>query len=300
MGKGGPETGRLPCERTPSSFPTEFFATVRRGSLGSRSHRLQVSLSSLYPNLFEAGPKGQTLSLADVERRFPEALPLWDQLPDVPGKNASFRVGDDGDLMARVSAGGGDWRFTGGTWVRDSTRSGEPVDSTRRVDMGRAGGANSLFDHFSKDESEYRTSLDGAMRRMAGPRWSSLIDSAYGPGSVKRAISELWRRFWSDHEAVGELMHYYDVAQQSAAQKGADRSGGARGRNVDAGYANPAPGWRQAARDAVGSYPLRIGPRYDVPQDLEDGMPDEPWQDQNVRTTRPTDRSFFDGIWSSG
>lgn len=220
------------------------------------------TLMELYAGLFrEAGPAGRTLGWNEIEREFgPEAQVFFDR--DVAGKvggNASFRKAADGTLVASMGGGrnfafdpdAGSWAPTGKDDHSETGRMGKPL-------RNRAEGyGHDLWDVFSRTEPEYVRRVTAASDAGLGRGWANLIDSLYGQGSVKRILHLLWVNNWTDYEGVGELFHYYDVAQQAATQKGADRRG--------------EPGlndWqRQLARQSLEIYPIRIGPAWDPATD---------------------------------
>lgn len=79
-------------------------------------------------NLNEAGPTGSTLSLAQVDTRFPGATAAFDR--DVAMNstgNPSFRVQSDGSLVVSVGLGGGNWGWNPETetWKRILKPGGE-------------------------------------------------------------------------------------------------------------------------------------------------------------------------------
>lgn len=252
------------------------------------------SLLELYRPIAEAGPKGPTLNRNDLETRWPTAAVAFDRdvAPEITG-NPSFR--QNGEVL-NVSSGGRNWRWNPDdeVWEIVGGRLGAP-DLENNIWTGRRGTAAiaSVTDRFSQTFSEYVAAVSGAMARAGGARWESLIDSAYGPGAVKGAFRDLWKNLWTDHEAVGEMLHYYDVAQQAAQAKQHDRGRGGK-------LSGPYDGEQQLRymRDAVGSYPMRIGPRFDVPADQWGDMGDDMYDPDGpyVRRQRVTDPEYFEGI----
>jgi hypothetical protein len=197
-----------------------------------------------------------------------------------------------------MSKGGGDW-----TWNADEEKwhSGitippgrDKVDPTREQNYPRT----DLYDHFSKTFGEYKASLSAEAARLYSPGWANMIDSGYGRGSADKIIKDLWNNLWSDNEAMGEISHYYDCAQQDAQFRSSSR-----------GNSKPATpsGWNDQWRSqqaapktaTVSAYPISIGPRYDMPQDDFQNLQGFEYTDEEIRTERPQDPSFYDNIYST-
>jgi hypothetical protein len=256
---------------------------------------------TLVSGLAEAGPRGHTAPLSRLD---PEAQVAWDR--DVAdslaaGQAPTFRPGPDGSVSASLSNGGGQRVYdpTTRSWSRPAPGAGDPKDRddarSRPAGFGGHGlspverGDAYLLDRFSRTEAEQRSSVERAADVAFGRGWRSLIDSVYGPGAVTRLLRDLWRNFYSDHEAIGEVYHYYDVAQRAADQVAHDRSGGARGADAAGGRQRGAwdDAMRAQARDAIGAYPMRVEPRYD-----------HVGRDSRVRSEHPLSPEFFAGVWS--
>lgn len=254
------------------------------------------TLRELYAELFnEAGPHGP-LRRSDVETRFPDAFVMYDRdIGPLDDRDPHFSEPRPGRLVARLPGGRtwtwapkrGSWVETHGDVTPKAPGRGRP-DVSRETDH-RTARENDLFDRFSMTEAEFRTSVSKAAEMSMGRGWAAMVDSAYGPGSTDRMLRDLWRNHWTDHEAVGEVLHYYDVAQQAAAVKRGTRRG------------EDPPGMSayqlRHARDGVATYPMRIGPRYDMPRDRAGEQDLDP---RGIRTTRPTDPGFFAGVTSFG
>lgn len=131
----------------------------------------------------------------------------------------------------------------------------------------------SCYDTFSKDPTSYRNNVGKAATKIFGKDWEQTIEKVYGNGAVNRMFNDLWKNFWTDHEALGEVGHFFDAARQA----------------LDG--------------DGRSDYNLHIGPRWDVPggeeaqMDTDYGDPTSP----HIRRQRVTSSDYFDNMaWGYG
>lgn len=228
-----------------------------------------IPLIELYRPINEV--TGQHRELND----FPmEVQVAWDKFSQEAGIDHASFIERSGQIYANTK-GKGWFEWNGATW-RSVEKPGPKLGAepgrfrTRNWrDPGQWNDPNrrsaTLYDVFSTDFAGYRNNLNMGATKVFGKHWDKTIDGAYGPGSVDRMLSELWRRFWTDHEALGEIGHYFDASMQ-------------------------------ADGDGAPAYNLNIGPRYDVPRNYEGN----PWDHQgNARDQRVTSSEYFTEIWSS-
>lgn len=251
------------------------------------------TLMELYRGLFgEAGPAGRPLGQAEIDRDWPMAMPAFDRdvAPD-QRETPSFRRASDGSLTVRL-AGGRRFAFdvADERWfaLGKGERGREPGRGRVWPDGQQGMGRDvDLRDSYSKTEAEYARVLSNAATHSLGNGWANMIDSLYGRGSTKRILHDLWVNHYTDEEGIGEVMHYYDVAQQAAQHKSRARSG--QGPNPY--QADPAA--------QLAAYPINIRPRYDYDADDPanlDGDPDGPGFTPtlpNRRVTRPAGPEHF-------
>lgn len=278
-----------------------------------------MRLIDLYRPINEAGPKGRTLSIADVERTDPEAASALDQIIDRAGASGNVAIRRVGNrLTAQISKGGGNWTWDGEEWTQVAPAATNDPNSMSagdarwrrgqsdkrgdikggRPDMGQMPARDysrngpesafrSVYDKFSQNPGEYQRGISAALAQAYGAGWDKVIDSVYGRGSVRKMFNDFWRNLWTDWEAVEEFGHYYDVAQQAAQEKRTSRRTGEP----------PTPGGlsNMTAQQYVGAYPIRIGPRYDVPMQtwLNDDDIDR-FDAQWIRRQRVTSPEYFD------
>lgn len=188
----------------------------------------------------------------------------WDRAAQEHGIGRAEFMERSGRILANAH-GRGWWEWDGREWVQ-AQKPGPKAGP--RVGMYRW----PAFDVFSTDFTGYRNVISAGAAKVFGRDWAAVIERAYGSGAVDRILSQLWRNLWTDLEGLGEVGHYYDASRQM----------------LDDGL--PAP-----------AYNLQIGPRYDVPKDLEGDEADSPWDqsDRFVRRQRVTDPLYFDRVWSS-
>lgn len=87
----------------------------------------------------------------------------------------------------------------------------EKLPDYREVDYNKLGG---LFDKFAQTKLQFIQMVKSVADRAFGANWSAMIDTAYGEGKTKFLLDALWDNFWSPHEAINEVGHYFDVAQR--------------------------------------------------------------------------------------
>lgn len=79
--------------------------------------------------------------------------------------------------------------------------------------QGKQPNPKTLFDVFSDSEQEFAKNVDEAAAALFGENWSATVERAYGKGSASKLLKVLWGKFYTDHEALHEVAHYFDVAQ---------------------------------------------------------------------------------------
>jgi hypothetical protein len=256
------------------------------------------SLLELYAPMFEAG--NRQLKLSD----FPEDAQVeWDRISQELGVRRASFVERGGRYYANTNGKG--WlEWTGTTWQR-AEKPGPNVGpevgrkfsnwrdpNNNGIDWRNLPKEEMLWDVFSKDFTSYRNNLTRVSSRCYGKNWAKTIERVYGKGSVDRIMSELWRNFWTDHEAIMEIGHYFDVAQQAVMNQDNDVADNDPRRRGRSGY--------DSNSGFVIGYPLRIGPRYDMPRgDAESDDPWPQWGDPNdriIRKQRVTDANYFQNV----
>lgn len=70
------------------------------------------------------------------------------------------------------------------------------------------------YDHFSPDRPSFERYVRDEMKKFFGHGWDADIDSAFGPGTVKKVIDDCWKNNWSDYETIDQLGNMYDIVQQ--------------------------------------------------------------------------------------
>ena len=238
-----------------------------------------MTLLELYhPMLLEVA--GRRIDVRD----FPDDVQVaWDKFAQENGVGRAEFIERSGRIMANAKGRGWfEWHagLDGGTWIaaekpgpalgRDpgwSRPSGEkrlrrePEEAWRAINWRSSSG---LWDIFSKEIVGYTRNLERAISRVTGKDWEQMIDDEWGAGTARRVIKEMWDRFWTDHEALMQLVFFFDQAQ----------------------------------RGTVDQYDLsaQIGPRFDWNGNIEL----DPWVATNERKQRVLSSDYFDQLRQSG
>lgn len=212
-------------------------------------------------------------SRLDLKKFAPEIQVAWDDFASKEGIASAEFLERSGRIFANTKEYG--WfEWDGNTWRRADKPGPKTGPRTGRwqrtnyADPHPRRQTDDLHDVFSTDFSGYQRNITQACNKLFGKQWPQDIDAAYGQGSTKKMLSDLWRNFWTDHEALGEVGHYYDAAMQGQ----------------------------------EGQYNLQIGPRFDQPRDYDTSAPDSlaPYENDDwVRRERQFDAGYFDTVWSS-
>lgn len=243
-----------------------------------------MKLIDLYRPIMEVGGRG--LSLKD----FPDDVQVaWDDFSQRMGVTHASFIERNGQIYANTK-GKGWFEWDGAKWKKaekpgpsigskpgnhiptsDKRRRRTPSNQIPNAWDDPETGSNwsvgsQLFDVFSKDYAGYVGNLNRAMSRFAGKNWKQMIDQGWGEGMVDRAMKQMWTRFWTDHEAFGELMFLFDIMQRG---------------QVD---------WYRRGNNNS----WEIGPKYDFPARGPN------WNQEEERTQRVLSNDYFDQLYGAG